>query len=66
MNIVDIRPDLRMVLDRGPGQAYLLRRGRQAVMIDPGIAGQSDAIAGWGLDRKALTHVLLGHIHRDE
>ena len=69
MNVVDIRPDLRMVLDSGPGQAYLLRRGSQAVLIDTGIAGQGDAIAaalgGWGLDRPALTHVLLTHWHPD-
>jgi glyoxylase-like metal-dependent hydrolase (beta-lactamase superfamily II) len=69
MNVVDIRPDLRMVLDSGPGQAYLLRRGTQAVLIDTGIAGQGDAIAGalagWGLDREALTHVLLTHWHPD-
>ena len=69
MNVVDIRSDLRMVLDRGPGLAYLLRRGAQAVLIDTGIAGQGDAIAGalaaWGLDREALTHVLLTHWHPD-
>jgi glyoxylase-like metal-dependent hydrolase (beta-lactamase superfamily II) len=69
MNVVDIRPDLRMVLDSGPGQAYLLRRGTQAVLIDTGIAGQGDAIAGalsgWGLDREAVTHVLLTHWHPD-
>jgi len=69
MNVVDIRSDLRMVLDSGPGQAYLLRRGTQAVLIDTGIAGQGDAIADalvdWGLDREALTHVLLTHWHAD-
>ena len=69
MNVVAIRSDLRMVLDTGPGQAYLLRRGNQAVLIDTGIAGQGDAIAGalveWGLDREALTHVLLTHWHPD-
>jgi glyoxylase-like metal-dependent hydrolase (beta-lactamase superfamily II) len=69
MNVIDIRPDLRMVLDSGPGQAYLLRRGAQTVLIDTGIAGQGDAIAealaGWGLDREALTHVLLTHWHPD-
>lgn len=69
MNVVDIRSDLRMVLDSGPGQAYLLRRGTQAVLIDTGIAGQGDAIAGalagWGLDREALTRVLLTHWHPD-
>jgi glyoxylase-like metal-dependent hydrolase (beta-lactamase superfamily II) len=69
MAVVEIRPDLRMVLDSGPGQAYLLRRGTQAVLIDTGIAGQGDAIAdalaGWDLDRGALTHVLLTHWHPD-
>lgn len=69
VNVVDLRPDLRMVLDDGPGQAYLLRRGPEAVLIDTGIAGQGDAIAaallGWGLDRSALTHVLLTHWHPD-
>jgi glyoxylase-like metal-dependent hydrolase (beta-lactamase superfamily II) len=69
MNVVDIRSDLRMVLDSGPGQAYLLRRGQQAVLIDTGIAGQGNviagALAGWGLDREALTHVLLTHWHPD-
>jgi glyoxylase-like metal-dependent hydrolase (beta-lactamase superfamily II) len=69
MNVVDIRPDLRMVLDSGPGQAYLLRRGAQAVLIDTGIAGQggaiADALAGWGLGREALSHVLLTHWHPD-
>lgn len=69
MNIVDLRPDLRMVLDSGPGQAYLLRRGPAAVLVDTGIAGQGDAIAealhDWGLDRESLTHVLLTHWHPD-
>ena len=45
VNVVDLRPYLRMVLDSGPGQAYLLRRGPEAVLIDTGIAGQGDAIA---------------------
>jgi glyoxylase-like metal-dependent hydrolase (beta-lactamase superfamily II) len=69
VNIVDLRPDLRMVLDSGPGQAYLLRRGSEAVLIDTGIAGQGDAIAealrDWGLDRESLTHVVLTHWHPD-
>ncbi|TQS43111.1 MBL fold metallo-hydrolase [Cryptosporangium phraense] len=58
-----------MVRDSGPGQAYLLRRGRSAVVVDTGIAGQGDALAAalrdWGLDRDALTHVLLTHWHPD-
>ncbi|MFI5960306.1 MBL fold metallo-hydrolase [Cryptosporangium sp. NPDC051539] len=69
VNIVDLRPDLRMVRDSGPGQAYLLRRGRSVVLIDTGIAGQGNALAAalrdWGLDRDALTHVLLTHWHPD-
>jgi glyoxylase-like metal-dependent hydrolase (beta-lactamase superfamily II) len=69
MNVVGLRPDLRMVLDQGPGQAYLLRRGPEAVLIDTGIAGQGNAIAealrGWGLDRESLTHVVLTHWHPD-
>jgi glyoxylase-like metal-dependent hydrolase (beta-lactamase superfamily II) len=69
MQIVQVRPDLRMVLDDGPGQAYLLRRGSEAVLIDTGISGQGDSVAAalrdWGLDRDALTHVLLTHWHPD-
>jgi len=69
MNVVDLRSDLRMVLDSGPGQAYLLRRGSEAVLIDTGIAGQGDgivhALRGWGLDRESLTHVVLTHWHPD-
>ena len=69
MNVIDLRPDLRMVLDSGPGQAYLLRRGSEVVLIDTGIAGQGGAIAealgGWGLDRASLTHVVLTHWHPD-
>jgi glyoxylase-like metal-dependent hydrolase (beta-lactamase superfamily II) len=69
VNVIDLRPDLRMVLDSGPGQAYLLRRGPEAVLIDTGIVGQGDAIAralrDWGLDRESLTHVVLTHWHPD-
>ena len=69
MKIVELRPDLRMVLDDGPGQAYLLRRGSDVVLIDTGIAGQADPIAAvlsdWGLDRAAVTHLLLTHWHPD-
>lgn len=69
LNIVDLRPDLRMVLDSGPGQAYLLRRGSKVVLIDAGITGQGETIAqalrDWGLYRQTLTHVLLTHWHPD-
>ncbi|WP_327287697.1 MBL fold metallo-hydrolase [Streptomyces sp. NBC_01198] len=64
-----MRPDLRMVLDSGPGQAYLLRRGSGAVLVDTGIAGQgkvlTEALRDWGLDRESLTHVILTHWHPD-
>jgi hypothetical protein len=36
MKMVELRPDLRMVLGDGPGHAYLLRRGSEAVLIDTG------------------------------
>jgi hypothetical protein len=56
MKMLEIREDLRMVLDDGPGQAYVLRRGSEAVLIDTGIAEQGDsvaaALADWGLDRE--------------
>jgi hypothetical protein len=41
MKMVELRPDLRMVLDDGRGQAYLLRRGSEAVLIDTGIADKA-------------------------
>lgn len=69
MKMVELRPDLRMILDDGPGHAYLLRRGSEVVLVDTGIAGQGESIAAalrdWGLDRDALTHVLLTHWHPD-
>jgi glyoxylase-like metal-dependent hydrolase (beta-lactamase superfamily II) len=69
MKMTELRTDLRMVLDSGPGQAYLLCRDEQVVLVDTGIAGQGRAIESalqdWGLDRTALTHVLLTHWHPD-
>jgi glyoxylase-like metal-dependent hydrolase (beta-lactamase superfamily II) len=69
MKMTELRTDLRMVLDSGPGQAYLLRRGEDVVLVDTGIAGQGGAIElalkDWGLDRDALSHVLLTHWHPD-
>lgn len=69
MTMTELRPDLRMVLDSGPGQAYLLRRGDGVVLVDTGIAGQGGAVEAalrdWGLDRSALSHVLLTHWHPD-
>ena len=69
MTMTELRTDLRMVLDNGPGQAYLLRRGDDVVLVDTGIAGQGGAIESalkeWGLNRDALSHVLLTHWHPD-
>jgi glyoxylase-like metal-dependent hydrolase (beta-lactamase superfamily II) len=69
MNIVDLTPNLRMLELENPGQAYLLRRGDQVILVDTGTAGQESAIAeglrDWGLDRDSLTHVLLTHWHPD-
>lgn len=69
MTMAELRGDLRMVLDDGPGQAYLLRSGDQVVIVDTGIAGQGDAIAAalqdWGLGRESLSHVLITHWHPD-
>jgi glyoxylase-like metal-dependent hydrolase (beta-lactamase superfamily II) len=68
MDVIDLRRDLRMLLS-APGQAYLLRRGTGVVLIDTGRVGEGEAIAAalrdWGLDRDALTHVLLTHWHSD-
>jgi len=65
MNVVkhSIRP--AMVLDSGPGQAYLLRRGTQAVLIDTGIAGQGDAIAGALAGRRGRQRGLLADSARN-
>lgn len=69
MTMTEIRPDLRVVFDDGPGQTYLLRRGDDVVAVDTGIVGNGEAIAAalqdWGLDRDALTHVLITHWHPD-
>jgi glyoxylase-like metal-dependent hydrolase (beta-lactamase superfamily II) len=68
MDVVDLRPDLRFL--RGmPGNAYLLRSGPGAVLIDTGRVGQGSVVAAalrdWSLDRDALTHVVLTHWHAD-
>jgi glyoxylase-like metal-dependent hydrolase (beta-lactamase superfamily II) len=69
MEIVDLKPTLRMLVLDNPGQAYLVRHGASAILIDTGTAGQADsiaeALADWGLNRDALTHVLLTHWHPD-
>lgn len=68
MDVIDLRPDLRFL--RGtPGQAYLLRYGAGVTLIDTGPVGNGEVIAAalrdWGLDRDALTHVVLTHWHSD-
>jgi glyoxylase-like metal-dependent hydrolase (beta-lactamase superfamily II) len=68
MDVVDLRPDLRML--RGtPGQAYLFRWSGGVVLVDTGAVGAGGAVAAalrdWGADRDALTHVLLTHWHPD-
>ncbi|HXM57591.1 MAG TPA: MBL fold metallo-hydrolase [Candidatus Dormibacteraeota bacterium] len=44
--------------------AYLLTRGREAVVIDPGAAGVLDHLAEAGVER--VTDVLVTHHHRDQ
>jgi len=69
VNIVDVTPNLRMLVLDNPGQAYLVRSGEHVVLVDTGTAGQAESIAealeSWGSSRDALTHVLLTHWHPD-
>ncbi len=68
MDVVDLRPDLRMLVGT-PGQAYLLRHAGGVMLVDTGAVGSGEAVAAalrdWGLDRGALTHVVLTHWHAD-
>lgn len=68
MDVIDLRSDLRM-LRSAPGQAYLLRWGSRVLLVDTGRLGEGPAVAAalrdWGLDRDALTHVVLTHWHAD-
>ncbi|BCJ28802.1 MBL fold metallo-hydrolase [Actinocatenispora sera] len=68
MEIVELRADLRMVVDP-PGQAYLLRHSGGVLLVDAGRVGTGEAIAaalrGWGLDRDAVTQLVLTHWHAD-
>lgn len=68
MDVIDLRPDLRMLLG-SPGQAYLLRHPGGVLLVDSGPPGGgadiAQALAGWGLGRDAVTHVLLTHWHAD-
>jgi glyoxylase-like metal-dependent hydrolase (beta-lactamase superfamily II) len=68
MDVVDLRPDLRMLVEP-PGQAYLLRHAGGVLLVDTGPVGSGDtvtaALRDWGLDRDALTHVVLTHGHAD-
>lgn len=68
VDVVDLRPDLRMLISP-PGQAYLLRHGSGVLLVDTGRVGDGEAIAAalrdWGLGRDALTDVVLTHWHAD-
>lgn len=68
MDVIDLRSDLRMLISP-PGQAYLLRHGGGVLLVDTGRVGDGEAIAAalrdWGLDREALTEVVLTHWHAD-
>ncbi|MFC5948609.1 MBL fold metallo-hydrolase [Pseudonocardia lutea] len=68
MDVVDLRPDLRMLVGN-PGQAYLHRRGEEVLLVDTGPLGSAPAIAGalrdWGLGPEAVTDVVLTHWHAD-
>ncbi|HEY2225590.1 MBL fold metallo-hydrolase [Actinomycetospora sp.] len=68
MDVVDLRPDLRMLVG-APGQAYLVRTPRGVVLVDTGAVGNGESVAAalrdWGLDRGALRLVLITHWHAD-
>jgi glyoxylase-like metal-dependent hydrolase (beta-lactamase superfamily II) len=68
MCVVDLRPDLRMLVGT-PGQAYLHRRGDEVLLVDTGPLGGAPAIAAalrdWGLGPEAVTDVVLTHWHAD-
>jgi len=68
MDVVDLRPDLRMLL-ADPGQAYLFRRGTDVTLVDTGRVGcgadVADALRGWGEDLGALRRIVLTHWHDD-
>lgn len=57
------------MLTSPPGQAYLLRHAGEVLLVDTGRVGDSSTIAAalrdWGLDRDALTRVVLTHWHAD-
>jgi glyoxylase-like metal-dependent hydrolase (beta-lactamase superfamily II) len=68
MEIVELRADLRMVVSP-PGQAYLLRHSDGVLLVDTGRVGTGEVIAAalrdWGLDRDAVTQLVLTHWHAD-
>jgi glyoxylase-like metal-dependent hydrolase (beta-lactamase superfamily II) len=63
VQIHDLRPGLRMLVDGRGVQAYLLRRGDAMALVDTGSAGHGTALAttDWG----PPTHVVLTHWHPD-
>ena len=56
-------------VDLGFVAAYVLVRGREAAVVDTGVAGSADAIgeslSGAGSSWPAVRHVLLTHYHQD-
>ncbi|GAA2878436.1 MBL fold metallo-hydrolase [Pseudonocardia halophobica] len=68
MDVVDLRPDLRMLVGT-PGQAYLHRRGDEVLLVDTGPVGSGPVIAAalrdWGLGPEAVSDVVLTHWHAD-
>lgn len=68
MQIVDLRPDLRMLVEP-PGQAYLVRRDGEISLVDALAPGSGPAIAAavrdWGAELSAVRRLVLTHWHDD-
>ena len=68
MDVVDLRPDLRMLV-ASPGQAYLLRGADGVTLVDTGPVGSagaiSEALTSWGAGRSHLRRVIVTHWHHD-
>jgi glyoxylase-like metal-dependent hydrolase (beta-lactamase superfamily II) len=62
MATVEIAPDVCCIRDTC--NVYVLRAGREAVLIDFGSGAVLDELAGLGVER--ITDVLLTHHHRDQ
>jgi glyoxylase-like metal-dependent hydrolase (beta-lactamase superfamily II) len=58
----EIAPDLYSFRDTC--QVYILRHGRQAVLVDFGTGGVLEELAGLGIER--VSDVLMTHHHRDQ